>query len=251
LNRAQAKGQAETARRLKSALSAVFRLAISTTRAESDPTQVLKGATSAPVVQSYAAITDEVDFGNLMASLYDYAGWPTVRLGMIYTSLTASRPGMVRLAEWPEFDMAAKVWTVPAERMKMRREHRVPLSRQAIAVIEEIRPITGRDRFVFASMHDGDKAISENAMNSALRRMGYTQEEHVSHGFRSSFSTIMNKRRYDPELIEVSLAHKDTSVRGIYNRGDYLEERAVLMQAWADLIDELRGLKAGKFDHLI
>lgn len=133
----------------------------------------------------------------------------------------------------------------------MRREHKVPLSRQAVAVIEALMPITGRDQFVFASMHDGDKPVSENAMNSALRRMGYTQEEHVSHGFRSSFSTIMNGRRYDPEIIEACLAHKDTSVRGIYNRSNYWDDRVALMQAWADLIDDLMKVKKGKFDHLI
>lgn len=240
LQRLEKRGNLETATRLRSTMSAVFRLAVSTMRAERDPTQDLKGAISSPVVVSHAAITDEKKFGALMASIEEHDGWPTVRYALKFIAITAKRPGEVRLAEWTEFDLAKRTWTIPAERTKMRKEDEVPLSRQAMEILEEVRGITDRDKFVFASLRSSKKALSENAMNSALKRMGYATEEHVAHGFRSSFSTIMNERGHDPEVIEQALAHQDGSVRGIYNRARYWERRVELMQYWADLVDSLR-----------
>lgn len=178
-----------------------------------------------------------------MANIKEYDGWPTVRYALEFIALTAVRPIECRKAEWPEFNLRERKWTIPAGRMKMRKEHAVPLSEQAVAVLEAVHRMTGNQRYVFASIRTGDKCLSENAMNSALRRMGYLHDEHVSHGFRSSFSTIMNRRKYDPEIIEHALAHLDTSVRGIYNRDTFWEARIEVMQAWADLIDELRTQK--------
>lgn len=237
------RGQRETATRLRSTIGKVFRFAASTMRASSDPTSLLKDAISAPVVTSHAAITNETQFGALMQSIDEHDGWITVRYALEFIALTACRPGEVRLAEWPEFDLVKRTWTVPAERMKMRIEHVVPLCRRAVEIIKTLRGITGKERYVFCALRTGSKPLSENAMNSALKRMGYRTEDHVSHGFRSSFSTIMNERGHDPEIIEHALAHKDSSVRGIYNRSKYWGDRVTLMQAWADLIDDLKGGK--------
>jgi integrase len=175
-----------------------------------------------------------------MSAVDEYDGWPTLRGALIFTALTAARPGETRHATWSEVDFDKATWFVPAVRTKMRRGHEVPLSKQALAVLELMKPISGRVDFIFPAIRSYERPLSENAMNSALRRMGYTKGEHTAHGFRSSFSTIMNERGYDPEVIERALAHKDSSVRGIYNRSRYWTERVELMQAWADIVDELK-----------
>ncbi|QYA14082.1 integrase arm-type DNA-binding domain-containing protein [Rhizobium sp. AB2/73] len=251
MQRYEARGQTETANRLRSAVSDVFKLAVRTARATSNPAAILQGAVTTKKATSHAAITDEKKFGVLMANIKEYDGWPTVRYALEFIALTAVRPIECRKAEWPEFNLRERKWTIPAGRMKMRKEHAVPLSEQAVAVLEAVHRMTGNQRYVFASIRTGDKCLSENAMNSALRRMGYLHDEHVSHGFRSSFSTIMNRRKYDPEIIEHALAHLDTSVRGIYNRDTFWEARIEVMQAWADLIDELRTQKKDRFEELL
>lgn len=243
-------GRLETVKKLRSEIGAVFRYAIATNRAELDPTIPLKGALKPPVSKSFPAIVDEKKFGALAACIDEYDGWPTIRTAMQFIALVACRPIEVRKAEWCEIDFDKAVWKVPASRIKTRREHDVPLSRQAVAVLLEIRRLTGKSRYVFPSIRSHATPISENSINSALRRMGYTHNEHVSHGFRSSFSSILNGRRYDPEIIEHALAHKDSSIRGIYNRAKHWDDRVKLMQAWADLVDELKKPKRSDFDDL-
>jgi integrase len=240
LRRVEASGRLESANRLRSAMSGVFRLAVATLRAETDPTIPLRGAIKSPKVRNQPAITDEKAFGALAGAIDEYDGWPTLTGVLRFTMLTACRPGEARHAEWSEVDLDKGRWVIPAARTKMRREHDVPLSRQAVAVLRSMLPISGRVKLVFPSIRSYERPLSENAMNAALRRMGYTQDEHNSHGFRSSFSTIMNSRGYDPDVIERALAHKDGSVRGIYNRSRYWTERVELMQAWADLIEKLK-----------
>lgn len=238
-------GRLESARRLRSTIGSVFRLAISTLRATNDPTFPLRGALRPPVVQGRAAITDPKKFGGLLRALDEYDGWPTLKAILQFQSVVFQRPVEVRLAEWGEVQVEKAVWTIPAERAKMRRPHDVPLSRQALAILEGIRPLTGSGRLIFPSIRKPDVPISENGMNSALRRMGFTQEEHTSHGFRSSASTILSERGFDEDVIERCLAHLDPNrVKRAYNRAEKWPERVLLMQRWADLCDEMRSTKS-------
>lgn len=240
VQKAEASGRRESAHRLRALISNVFDLAIALQRTQNNPAYPLRKALKPVITKSQPAITDEKRFAALYDTLYTYDGWPTLRAILIFEALTVPRPVEARFAEWTHFDLTGGVWRIPAQRMKMRGDHEVALSRQAVAILEEVRAFSGKCRLVFPSIRDDDRPLSENAMNSALRRMGYTQAEHVAHGFRSSFSTIMNERGHDPELIEISLAHYDNSVRGIYNRARYWPGRVKVMQDWADLLDELR-----------
>jgi integrase len=243
LKKIERSGRRETARRLRATISAVFRLAIVTLRAETDPTSALKGALLRPQVQHRAAITDERRLGGLMRSIDEFDGWPTLRAAILFTALTCTRPGEVRGATRSEFDLAKATWRIPEERAKMRRPHEVPLSRQALAVLDEIWPLSDHATLVFPSIRSNRKPLSENAMNSALRRMGYTQEEMTSHGFRSTASTILNERGFRPDVIEAVLGHQSENVvRRAYNRATYWPERVELMQKWADMLDDFRAL---------
>lgn len=240
LRRIEKTGRRETAHRLRGAIGTVFRYAIVTSRAETDPSVVLRGALLQPQTQHRASITDEKELGALMRSIDEYDGWPTLKVALQLLALTMTRPGDVRLAKKPEFDLGKAVWRIPAERMKMRRPHDVPLSRQAIGLLEDIWHLSDGE-LLLPSIRSPKRPLSENAMNSALRRMGYTKDEVTAHGFRSSASTILNERGHDPEVIEAALAHQDENeVRRIYNRARYWEGRVKLMQAWADLLDEFR-----------
>lgn len=240
LRQVEAAGRLESANRLRSAISGVFRLAVATLRTDGDPTLALRGAIKSPRVRNHPAIVDEKRFGDLMRTIDGYDGWPTLTALLKFAALTAARPGEARMARWSELDLDKARWVIPAVRTKMRRDHEVPLSTQAIEVVRFVHQISGRSQFVFPSIRVFERPLSENAMNAALMRMGYTQDEHTPHGFRSSFSTIMNEREFNPEAIERALAHKDSSIRGVYNRSRYWQERVELMQAWADLIDELK-----------
>jgi integrase len=240
LRRIERTGRRETAHRLRGAIGSVFRLAIITSRAETDPTVALRGALLTPQTKHRASITDERELGALMVSIDEYDGWPTLKAALQLLALTMARPGDVRLAKRAEFDRAKAIWRIPAERMKMRRPHDVPLSKQAIGLLEGIWDLSDGE-LLLSSVSSPKKPLSENAMNSALRRMGYTKDEVTAHGFRSSASTILNERGHDPEVIEAALAHQDQNeIRRIYNRATYWTKRVKLLQAWADLLDEFR-----------
>jgi integrase len=247
LKKLEKAGRRETARRLRGTLGTVFRRAVATLRATNDPTYALQDALAAPIVVHRPAITDERRLGALMVSIDEYDGWPTLRGAMLFLALSMARPGEVRHMRRDEVIWPKAVWRIPAERMKMRRPHNVPLSRQALTVLRDIWDLTEGDGFVFPSIRSVVKPLSENAMNSALRRMGYTKDEMCAHGFRSSASTILNERGFDPEVIEVALAHQDEDkVRATYNRAQYWPERVKLLQDWADLLDEFRALSASR-----
>jgi integrase len=241
LKRIEKSGRRETARKLRGAIGSVFRLAVATLRASTDPTLALRGALLRPNVQHRAAITDERRLGSLMCSVDEYDGWPTIRAALQLLALTMTRPGDVRGMRRSEVDLDKALWTIPAARMKMRREHVVPLSRQALEVLRDIWPLSDHGELVLPSIRSTRKPLSENALNSALRRMGYSKEEMTAHGFRSAVSTILNQRGFDPDVIEAALAHQDkNATRRAYNRATYLAEREKLMQAWADLLDDFR-----------
>ncbi len=234
------RGINETAQRVQRAISEVFRLAVITSRVDVDVTQSLKGAVAKKPTVSHPAIIDEKEFGHLAWALDEYDGWPVVRLALKMITLTVARPIELRKMRRSDIDRKNAIWTIPKGTAKMRREHKVPLSTQALAILDEIEPITYRSEFVFELLRGAKKPISETSMNIALRRMGYEKTDHVPHGFRTSFSTIMNERGHNPELIEHSLAHVEKSVRAIYNRAKYLEPRRELLQTWADLVDTLK-----------
>ena len=240
LKSVEASGRRETAQRMRSEISAVFRHAVTTLRCESDPTWVLRGAIAPPKRTSHPAITEEAEFGRLLTAIDELDGWWSLRLLLQFCALTFPRPTEARKSLWAEYDLKEKVWTIPAARTKSRREHKVPLSRQALAILEEARTFNPYGDYVFPSIRTNRQCMSENAMNSALRRMGYAKHEHTAHGFRSSASTILNRKKFDAEVIELQLAHIEGSVRRIYNRDHRWEERVKLMQSWANLLDTFR-----------
>jgi integrase len=248
----EAEGKLETARRLRSVIGAVFRHAVVTVRAPNDPTQALKGAIATPKAKSRAAITDPVAFGGLLRAVDGFKGQPTTKAALQLMALLACRPGELRHAIWAEFDLDSAVWSIPAERMKMRRPHRIPLPAQAVAILKELHPIPGQGAggLVFPGLSNVKRPISENTMNGALRRLGFSQKQATAHGFRSTFSTLANESgKWSVNAIEAALAHIEPNVvRRAYARGDYWDERVRMMTWWADYLDTLRqGARVLKF----
>jgi integrase len=234
-------GRRETARRLRGAIGSVFRYAMVTLRASQDPTLAIHGALLPPKVEHRAAIVDETRFGALLRAIDEFDGWPSLRAALKFLALTFVRPGEVRGATRNEFDLKEAVWRIPAERMKVRRPHEIPLSRQALAVLEDIWPLSEYGDLVFPSIRTNRRPLSENSFNAALRRLGFAQDEMTAHGFRASASTILHDRGYDSRVIEAALGHQDENeIRRAYNRAKYWPERVKLMQDWADLLDSFR-----------
>ncbi|MFZ2208369.1 MAG: integrase arm-type DNA-binding domain-containing protein [Porticoccaceae bacterium] len=240
LRRIEAQGKHETASRVRQRIGQVFRYAIATGRADRDPTADLKGALMPAATQHRAAITTPAEFGALLRAIDGYSGQPASRAALALAPLTFVRPGELRMARWPEIDLDAAIWRIPSVRMKMKREHIVPLSRQAVAILRELHAITCHRPFVFESIRAG-RPLSENTMNTALRTLGYTGAMMTPHGFRASASTLLHELGWPPEVIELQLAHAQRSqVAAAYNRSARLEERRRMMQAWADHLDNLR-----------
>jgi integrase len=236
------KGNLETAKRLRGSIGQVFRLAIATARAESDPTFALRGAINAPRVTPRAAITDAAIFGGLLRAIEGMEGQPTTKAALLLMALLFPRPGDLRHAEWPEFDLASNVWVIPPGRTKMRRQHVAPLSRQAVAALTALREFTGSGRYAFPSIRTVLRPISENTLNAALRRLGYTGDQMCAHGFRATASTLLNESgKWHHDAIERALDHVDEDeVRRAYARGAFWSERVAMAQWWADYLDELR-----------
>lgn len=249
LRKIEAKGLYETTLRVKQRISQVFRYAIATERAETDPTYSLRGALKSPEVTNRASLIDPVRVGELMLAIDGYVGQPTTHCALKLAPLTFVRPGELRAAEWSEFQLDGKepTWRIPGARMKMGTPHVVPLSKQAVAVLREIQPLTGRGRYVFPSLRSAERPMSDNTINAALRRLGYTSEEQTGHGFRSMASTLLNEKGWHPDLIELQLAHIERNKsRRAYNKAQRLPERRKMMDAWAEYLDELRAAAATK-----
>jgi integrase len=245
LRRTEARGRHESAHRAKWKAGQVFRYAIATGRARHNPAGDLREALAPVKTKHFAAITDPVRIGELLRALEAYSGQPATEYALKLAPLLFVRPGELRGARWEEFTLDGEepVWRIPAERMKMRDEHLVPLSRQAVALLDALKPITGPDGLVFPSLRSRARPISENTINGALRRLGYSKEEMTGHGFRAMASTCLNERGYSPEVIELQLAHVERNkVRAAYARGKALPARRKMMQEWADYLD---GLRAG------
>jgi len=232
----------ETARRLRGTIGAVFRYAVITDRADNDPTPALRGAIATPKVISRAAITSAKKFAELLRAIYSFDGQPTTTAALKLMALLFPRPGELRLASWSEFDLKKAVWIIPAERTKMRREHHVPLPKQAVAVLIDLKKVTGHRPILFPGLISREKPISENTLNVALRRMGFGQDEMTSHGFRASASTLLNESgKWSSDAIERQLAHIDkNAVRRAYARGQFWDERVEMMNWWAGYLDNLR-----------
>ena len=242
LKRIEAQGKYETARRCRSFVSRVFRYAVATLRAENDPAAVLRGALRAPRSKHHAAIEKPEQVGDLLRAIDGYAGHAITRYALQIAPHVMARPGELRMAEWQEFNLDAAEWKVPAERMKMRKPHIVPLSRQVVAYLRELADLTGPTGFVFPAFHTWKRPMSENTMNQALRRMGYSKDEMTAHGWRATASTLLNESgKWNEDAIERSLAHTDRNqIRGTYSRGSYWNERVDMHQWWSDYLDQLR-----------
>lgn len=245
LKRLEGLGKHETAKKTRSFAGRVFRYGVATTRCTSDPTSLLKGALRAPRPTHYAAIVDPKKLGGLLRAIDDFDGYILTKYALKIAPHVFVRPGELRHADWEEFDLDEGIWRIPAGKMKSRRAHAVPLSRQVVALMEELGTQMGMDGYVFPSVRSGLRPMSENALNAAFRRMGYSKEEITAHGLRSTASSLLNESgKWSPDAIERALAHGDSdAVRGIYHRGRHWDERVKMAQWWSDYLDEL---KAGK-----
>ncbi len=242
LRKIEARGNLESARRALQLASAVFRHAIATARLTSDPTRDLRGALVTPKVKHHAAITDPAKVGALLRAIDGYEGQGITSRALQLLPYVFVRPGELRNADWAEIDFDAAVWIIPAERMKMRKPHHVPLSRQSLAMLQEVHSITGPAGLVFPSVWTRTKPLSENTLNASLRRLGYTKDEMTAHGFRAMASTLLNESgKWNPGAIERALAHGDSDkVRAAYHRGEHWQERVEMAQWWSDYLDHLR-----------
>lgn len=242
LRKVEGQGNYETARRLRATIGQVFRYAIATAKAENDPTFGLKGALTSPVVTHRAALTDRKDFGGLLRAIWGYEGMPETRAALQLMALLYPRPGELRQAEWSEFNLDGGIWTIPASRAKMRREHRKPLPAESVTILRDLHKLTGRGAFTFPSVQSGLRPMSENTLNAALRRMGFPQGEVTAHGFRATASTLLNESgRWLPDAIEAELAHVGADeVRRAYHRAAYWDERKQMAQWWAAEIVAMR-----------
>ena len=247
IRRIEERGALETAHRALACCGQVFRYAVATGRAERDPTGDLRGALP-PVKKEkhFAAITDPKKVGELMRDIEGYSGSYIVKSAFKLSPLLFVRPGELRKMEWAELDLDKAEWIIPADKMKMGVTHIVPLAKQAVEVLRAIQPLTGRSKYVFHGERDHDRPMSDNAIRSALRRMGWANDEMTPHGFRAMASTILDNMGYKQEWLERQLAHEEPNkIKAAYKREAwrmYLPERTAMMQAWADY---LGGLAAG------
>lgn len=240
----EARGAGDAASRAMQRIKAVFRYAVTHDRIASNPMLDLRaGELLKPRQVNHRPALADKDLPEFLAALDAYEGDPTTVHALRLLMLTAVRPGEVRGARWSEFDLEAAVWRIPAERMKMKVEHLVPLSRQALAILEAQRKLSGERELVFPSPFYPSQPLSENTFNSVLARLGFKGSA-TAHGFRALFSTVANECGHDPDAIERQLAHKERNeVRAAYHRATYTQARADLVQWWADYLD---GRKGGK-----
>nr|WP_319515058.1 integrase arm-type DNA-binding domain-containing protein [uncultured Cohaesibacter sp.] len=238
----ESRGNLETAKRVRAFASRVFRYAIITGRATVNPASDLAEAITSPTVKHYSAIIDPAELGGLLRAIDGFNGALITKLALQLTPHVFVRPGELRQAEWSEIDQEAAVWRIPAAKMKMRSEHIVPLSRQSRLIIKSVQAISSSSNYLFPSTRTNARPMSENTINAALRRMGFTKAEMTAHGFRSSASTLLNESgKWSSDAIERALAHKDSNtIRGIYHRGAHWQERVEMAQWWSDYLDALR-----------
>ena len=234
------KGKNHTAHRVLGIVSQVFRYGVAIGKCPSDPCRDLSGALTSYTEKPRAAIVTRDGVAELMKRIAVYKS-PVMRYLLFWSAYTFCRPGEVREAEWNEIDLEAKEWRIPAQKMKMRFEHRVPLPTQCLTILGKLQAMKLSDRWIFPSTKNRHQPISEAGALSAIRNMGYTKEEMTPHGFRAMASTLLNEMGFEPDVIERQLAHGDTDkIRAVYNRAAYMDRRCVMMQEWADYLDQLR-----------
>lgn len=242
IRRIEDRGAVESAHRTLQNCGQIFRYAIATGRAERNPAADLRGSLTPAKSAHRAAITDPGAIGQLLRASHDYQGTLVTRCALRLAPLLFVRPGELRTMEWAELDLDAGEWNIPAERMKTRQPHLVPLAAQAVEILRELEPLTGRSRYVFPSARSPRRPMSNNAVLSALRRMGYSKEEMSGHGFRAMARTVLDEVLHvRPDYIEHQLGHAVRDANGrAYNRTTHLTERRKMMQQWADYLDVLR-----------
>jgi integrase len=241
LRKIETRGHLELARRVKQICGQLFRYAVSTGKASRDITADLRGAIPPSKTKNFPTITDPKQIGELLRKIDQYPGMFITRQALKLAPLAFVRPGELRHAEWLEIDLEARVWKIPAEKMKMKQLHVVPLSQQACKIFEETKPLTGRGDYVFPSHGSNGKPMSENTINQALRRIGYPKDIICGHGFRAMASTLLNEQGWLADAIEKQLAHAEKNKsRAAYNYAQYLPERTKMMQYWADYLDSLK-----------
>jgi integrase len=242
LKRVERRGHHETAVRLRAFAGRVFRYGFATLRTEKNPADILRGALTVPRVKHHAAIVEPKKVGELLRAIEDYKGRPETLYALRLAPHVFLRPGELRQARWSEIDFADKVWRVPAERMKMKQPHAVPLSRQVLFILQDLRSLARSSEFLFPALHTTLRPISDNTLNVALRRLGFEHDEMTSHGFRAMASTLLNESGlWHPDAIERALAHGEKDkVRAAYHRGAHWNERVRMAQWWSDYLDQLR-----------
>ena len=241
LRRIENRGAVETAHRVSQICGQVFRYAIVIGKAERNPAADLRGAL-APVKQKHhASIIDSVEIGKLLNAISEYRGNFITKCALQLAPLFFVRPGELRHAEWSEFNLEKAEWRIPAEKMKMKEQHIVPLATQTIEIIQELHAYTGSGKYLFPSLRSATRPMSENTVLAALRRLGYSADEMTGHGFRSMASTLLNEHGWNRDAIERQLAHAErNNIRAAYNYAEYLPERRNMMQWWAEHLDKLK-----------
>ena len=235
-------GKTDLAHTLLEHAGAIFKFAMIEGRAENDPASALRGALIPHRQVNLVAVTTPEDFRELLLAMDCYQGEYVTRAALEFTMLTFQRTQSILLAQWSQIDWNARLWRIPAETMKMKEPHLVPLSRQAIELLCALQPLTGHSDFIFKSISYRSKPISGNTMLYALGRLGFRGRMTV-HGFRTTASTLLNENKFRADVIEAALAHTKGDIRAIYNRARYLPERTEMYQWWADYVDELRKSK--------
>lgn len=242
LKRIERRGHHETASRLRSFSGRVFRYGFATLRTERNPADILRGALTVLRVKHHAAIIEPANVGQLLRDIENYTGRPETAIALRLAPHVFLRPGELRGGRWSEIDFAEKVWRIPGERMKMKQPHTAPLSRKSLFLLEELRRLARPSEFLFPALHTTQRALSENTLDVALRRLGYGRDEMTSHGFRAMASTLLNESGlWHPDAIERALAHGDRDkVRAAYHRGAHRAERVRMAQRRSDHLDQLR-----------
>ena len=241
LRRPEAQNKIETAQRLKQRCGQIFRYGIPTGRCDRDPTADLRGVLKTVKTKHRASLTERSQVGGLLRAMEGYGGGFVTLCALRLSALTFVRPGELRHWEWSEISEEGTEWRIPGPKMKMKEPHIVPLSKQAQAVLAELRPVTGQGTYVFPSVRGGKRPMSENTVTLALRVLGYSGDDMTAHGFRSMASTLLNEEGWNRDWVERQLAHAERDkIRGAYNYAEYLPDRRRMMQAWADLLDILR-----------
>lgn len=250
LKRIEERGQLETAHRMRSLLGRICRYGVANEDCQRDITVELRGALAPNKTAHFPGITEPRRVGELLRAVWSYAGQPSTEYAQKLESYTFVRSSELRFAEWREFDLDARIWRIPAERMKIKVEHIVPLADQAMVLLEELRPLTGGGALLFPGLRPATKPISDVTLNAALRRMGFSSEEHTTHGWRTTASTLLNEMGYNADWIEAQLAHvPENETRASYNQAKWLYDprrpgqpgpRFQMMQAYADYLDQLR-----------